>query len=96
MEKVIDLGDPERRHILTSSTKSAKVMLLRQRSVKYVEESILFGKIEIENSESGYPDFRYRFGSGENTVNLSLMNASSSVSELAPIILFIRDYLKEG
>ena len=29
-------------------------------------------------------------------MKLSLMNASSSVSELAPIVLFIRDYLKEG
>ena len=94
MEKVIDLGDPERRHI--SRARQVRKDAATAKVGKYVEESILFGKIEIENSESGYPDFRYRFGSGENTVNLSLMNASSSVSELAPIILFIRDYLKKG
>ena len=87
MENVIDLGDAERR--LPENDATAKVG-------KYMEESILFGEIKIEKSESGYPDFRYRFGSRENPVNLSLMSASSSVSELAPIVLFIRHYLKKG
>ena len=89
MEKVIDLGDPERRRQVRKNDATAK-------AGKYMEESILFGEIKIEKSESGYPDFRYRFGSGENPVNLSLMSASSSVSELAPIVLFIRHYLKKG
>ena len=93
MEKVIDLGDPERR--LTRARRELQ-NFDASKVGKYMEENILFGDIAIEKSESGYPDFRYRFGSGENAVKLSLMSASSSVSELAPIILFIRHYLNKG
>ena len=93
MEKVIDLEDsrryPSRVRRIPKSGTMAHIG-------KDMEESILFGEIKIEKSESGYPDFRYHFDSGENPVNLSLMNASSSVSELAPIVLFIRHYLNAG
>ena len=93
MEKVIDLGDSERR--LTRARRELQ-NFDTSKVGRYLEDKILFGDIVIEKSASGYPDFYYRFGSGENPVMLSLMSASSSVSELAPVVLFIRDYLKQG
>ena len=93
LEKVIDLGDPERR--LTRARRELQNFDTSKVGT-YMEEKILFGDIVIEKSASGYPDFYYRFGRGKNPVKLSLMSASSSVSELAPIVLFIRNYLKKG
>ncbi len=58
-----------------------------------IENRILSGEIYIQESEVGYPDFRYRFKSNGEEHDLPLMSASSSVSELAPIVLFIRHYL---
>ena len=90
MEKIIALEDTRQRPSRVSKNDAMANI------GKDLEERILFGKIEIERSASGYPDFRYRFGSGENTVKLSLMSASSSVSELAPVVLFVLHYLKKG
>ena len=54
MEKVIDLGDSERRltrvRRVIQNFDTAKVG-------KYLEDKILFGDIVIEKSASGYPDF---------------------------------------
>ena len=58
-----------------------------------IEQDIISGRIEIESSEVQYPDFRYRFTREGIKYDLPLMSASSSVSELAPISLFIRHYL---
>ena len=61
-----------------------------------MEKEILGGQILVNLSETGYPNFRYRFGAPNKRADMSLMNASSSVSELAPITLFIRHYLSSG
>ena len=59
-----------------------------------IEQKIIHGKIKIEMSETRYPNFRYQFNDGnKDTKDIPLIYASSSVSELAPIILFIRYYL---
>lgn len=58
-----------------------------------MERDIVAGQIEIERSEAQYPDFRYKFTREGKKYDLPLMSASSSVSELAPISLFIRHYL---
>ena len=60
-----------------------------------IEKQILAGKIEITQSEAGYPNFYYCFDT-DNKIRLPMMNTSSSVSELAPIVLFIRHYLNPG
>ena len=62
-----------------------------------IEQKIIHGKIKIEMSETRYPNFRYQFND-RNAVpqDIPLIYASSSVSELAPIILFIRHYLSPG
>ena len=61
-----------------------------------MEQKILHGKIEVKRSRADYPDFRYVFGSGKKEHDLPLMSASSMVSELAPVSLFVRHYVGEG
>lgn len=62
-------------------------------SVK-IEREIMHGEIMIKKLVTRYPDFRYRFiDKNSRTRNISLMHASSSVSELTPLVLFIRYYL---
>ena len=55
------------------------------------------GTIETKILKTHYPDFRYQFTDlNAESRDISLVNASSSISELAPIILFIRYYLLPG
>ncbi len=64
---------------------------------KEIETKTLAGKIEvIPSSENGPPDFQYSFRSNGSSKELSLMNASSSVSELASVVLFIKNRLSPG
>ena len=64
MEKVIDLGDSERR--LTRARRELQ-NFDTSKVGRYLEDKILFGDIVIEKSASGYPDFYYRFGSGKKS-----------------------------
>lgn len=61
-----------------------------------MEADVLSGKVHVQKTEMQYPDFRYRFKANGEEYDLPLMSASSSVSELAPISLFIRHYLDVG
>ena len=61
-----------------------------------MEARILSGKVHVQTAETQYPDFRHRFRANGKECDLPLMSASSSVSELAPISLFIRHYLDVG
>lgn len=61
-----------------------------------MEAHVLSGKVHVQKAETQYPDFRYRFKANGKECDLPLMSASSSVSELAPISLFIRHYLDVG
>lgn len=61
-----------------------------------IEQHILSGEIDIQRSEAQYPDFRYKFTRDDKKYDLPLMSASSSVSELAPVSLFIRHYVSPG
>lgn len=61
-----------------------------------MEAHVLSGKVHVQKAETQYPDFRYRFKANGEEYDLPLMSASSSVSELAPISLFIRRYLDVG
>ena len=54
-----------------------------------IEETILGGRVRVDRSETiGYPHFTYQ-PEGWKT-SLPLMNASSMVSELAPVVLYLR------
>ena len=60
-----------------------------------IEECILHGAVQVESPQGiNYPHFTYR-PSGWNT-SLPLKNASSMVSELAPIVLYLRDVVESG
>ncbi len=59
-----------------------------------LETDVLAGQIHVKPSPSGYPDFRYRPCGTKEDMRLS--QASSMVSELAPLALFIRGLIRPG
>ena len=60
-----------------------------------IEKAILGGSVGIDRSESiGYPHFTYKPDGWKD--NLSMMNASSMVSELAPVVLYLRYMVRPG
>ncbi len=62
---------------------------------KNIEEAILDGSIGVERSATiNYPRFTYRPAGWKN--DLPLMNASSMVSELAPLVLYLRHVVEPG
>lgn len=59
-----------------------------------LERKILGGDIQIEESVIGYPEFYYRPDGWKRP--LPLMNTSSMVSELAPVVLYLRHIVHPG
>ena len=59
-----------------------------------LEQKILKGVIQIKESEAGYPMFSYQPRGW--TEDLPLMNSSSMVSELAPVVLYLRHFVRPG
>ena len=83
IKQLIQLGDfPSRRQ---NSNRN-----LTQR----LEKEILSGSIRIENSSTGYPVFSYLPTGWKEDV--PLMNTSSMVSELAPVVLYLRHVVSPG
>ena len=56
--------------------------------VKVLEDEVLRGEIEVRRPATGYPGFRYRPQKSEQALRMS--RSSSMVSELAPLVLFLR------
>ena len=61
---------------------------------KALEANVLGGEIICGASPSGYPEFRYR--SREMKEDIRLNQTSSMVSELAPLVLFLRGGIRPG
>lgn len=61
---------------------------------EWIEKEILGGTIQVNRTESEYPSFAYRPSISDH--ELPLMNASSMVSELAPVVLYLRQTVREG
>ncbi|MXZ11126.1 MAG: AAA family ATPase [Gemmatimonadetes bacterium] len=59
-----------------------------------MEQALLQGIVRVERSEIDYPSFVYRPEGWEK--DLPLMNASSMVSELAPVVLYLRHVVRPG
>ncbi len=59
-----------------------------------IEKAILDGTVDIQKSATNYPSFTYRPEGWKN--DLPLMNASSMVSELAPVVLYLRHVVRPG
>ncbi len=82
LEQLIELGGPRQRE----SGLSTVAMRL--------EREILGGAVRSRRSEAGYPSFLYRPDKWKD--DLPLMNTSSMVSELAPVVLYLRDIVQSG
>ncbi len=82
LEQLVKLGEPRRR-------RNNKGNLAAD-----LEQQILGGEIQRKDSETGYPMFSY-LPQGWRT-DLPLMNASSMVSELAPVVLYLRHIVQSG
>ena len=60
-----------------------------------IEDNMLRGAVRVDRSAIvGYPRFVYRPSGWQN--DLPLMNASSMVSELAPVVLYLRHMVRVG
>ena len=59
-----------------------------------LETDILGGAVEVRRSAIGYPSFHYRPATWRK--ELALMNTSSMVSELAPVVLYLRHVVRKG
>ncbi len=83
LENLVDLGDLPRIEPYKNENLAANL-----------ERQILKGEIQRKDSETSYPMFSYQpHGWGED---LPLMNASSMVSELAPVVLYLRYIVEPG
>ena len=59
-----------------------------------IESDVLAGQILMKPTPSGYPEFLYRPREMEEEVRLT--RAASMVSELAPVVLFLRSSIRPG
>ena len=60
-----------------------------------IESTILRGTVEIDRAAmTGYPQFAYRPAGWKRERRLPLMSASSMVSELAPVVLYLRHLVR--
>ena len=59
-----------------------------------IESDVLAGQILMKPSPSGYPEFLYR--PHEIGEEVRLTRAASMVSELAPVVLFLRGGIRPG
>ena len=57
-----------------------------------LEREILEGAVKTQVSATGYPSFLYRPDDWKD--DLQLMNTSSMVSDLAPVVLYLRDVVR--
>ncbi len=84
LEQLIELGDSSRQR-----RKS------RRGVAEQIEKTILDGAVSVRGDEiTGYPSFIYRPRGWED--DLPLINASSMVSELAPVVLYLRHVARSG
>ena len=87
LEQLIDLGDTKYEAGYRRSRGSRQL-------AERLEAEILGGAVGIHRSAVGYPSFHYR--PAEWKRDLPLMNTSSMVSELAPVVLYLRYIVQPG
>ena len=84
LQQLIELDQPPHRQSLSKDDLGTKI-----------EDTILGGSVQVERSETiAYPHFTYTPEGWKNP--LPLMNASSMVSELAPVVLYLRYMVSPG
>ena len=62
--------------------------------VQRIEKSLMRGEALVKASPTGYPSFFFRPDGWER--DLPLMNASSMVSEIVPVVLYLRHFVRPG
>lgn len=62
--------------------------------VRRIEKTLMRGEARVKASPTGYPSFFYRPDGWER--DLPLMNASSMVSEIVPVVLYLRHFVWPG
>ena len=65
-----------------------------QHLAEVIESDVLAGQILMKPTPSGYPEFLYR--PQETGEDIRLTRAASMVSELAPVVLFLRGGIRPG
>lgn len=65
-----------------------------QKAADRIEKTMLGGGVQFEKSATGCPEFRYRPNGWKKA--LPLTSASSTVSELAPVVLYLRHVVSLG
>ena len=61
---------------------------------KILEDEVLRGEIAVKRPAGGYPEFRYRPQKSEQALRMN--RSSSMVSELTPLVFFLRDVVRPG
>lgn len=61
---------------------------------KQMEKRVIQGSVMVAHNETGYPSFLYRPNGWKS--DLPLMSSSSMVSELVPVILYLRQTIRNG
>ena len=83
LENLTRLGQMSKEELYTSP-----------KSAKALESNVIGGKVLVENNPLNYPSFHWQPKGWESS--LPLMNTSSMVSELAPVALYLRHYVRPG
>ena len=98
LDHLLTLGSdpPRERRLLGPWVRRERVRPRKQiqELAKLVEDNILSGSIDQEVGETNYPTFSYRPDGWRN--ELPLMRTSSMVSELAPVVLYLRHLVRPG
>ena len=81
---------PSRR--FTSIRTQPVTNLLTERAATLIEDSVLNGRVQVEDSNQGLANLY--FAEGENRVPMT--GAASSITDLAPVVMFLRSFVQIG
>ena len=88
------LGDFLEQLVALGSVHSSRQSKRADSLAHLLETGIMNGSIRVERSDVNYPFFVYRPNNWQR--DLSLMHSSSMVSELAPVVLYLRHVVRPG
>ncbi len=80
--------------LIELDTRRARLRTRDDRLAKRLETEILGGSVRSKRSATGFPSFSYRPDGWKR--DLPLINVSSMVSELAPVVLYLRHVVRPG
>ena len=90
LDQLLKLGRPQPAYFASSVRPSTAIQQLAER----FEQAVLRGAVRTDSTAANYPEFLYRpTGWGRD---LPLTQASSMVSELAPVVLYLRHLVGPG